>query len=1316
MRYILIILFLLFSSAIQATTYYVSSSGNTTNSGLTTSATWNLAKVNSFTFSAGDEILIKRGDAFYGSITLSESGSIGNPIKISAYGSGAKPIISGFTNVTTWINLGGNIWESTSAISTLSTCSMVTVNGINTEKGRYPNNTGDELGYLYYQSHTTTSITSSGLDGVINWTGATVVLRPNAWAIATAAITSQSGGTLNYSSLSSTPVDGYGFFINNDVRTLDVQNEWYYNPTTKKIKIYSASQPVNVRVSTIDDLINIEGNYITVENLEVTGAENRCIWAYKAMNDGILPHHVIIQDCNTSFAGWYGIDYRGNYNTIQNCVVDESNWSGINGGKSGIGSVLNNTVTNTSRFIMLNAGAGIFVSYSVHAVRAEGNRVINSGENGMYIGGDSIVFVKNNYVDTFCTMQYDAAGIYCSSIGGTDNVITGNIIINGVGNPFGTPNSTPMSAHGIYLDEGVQNIEVDHNSISSNNGAGIFLHASANNDIHDNTSFDCFYQILFSSKLESLLITGNVTTNNKFIAKTASQDVLRAVSYSSVTNPITNFGTFNNNYYARPIDDSDAFYIQTSSSYSTIDSLTLTEWQSYSGQDANSLKSPIPIIDTNNLQFYYNDTNVDKVVFVSQPSIDVSGAYYVGNVTLEPFTSIVLIEKSAYYVSSTGNDSNDGLSELTPWQTLDKINSATFSAGDNILLKRGDTFYGSLVIDQSGSLGNPITLGAYGIGENPTITGFTTVAIWTNLGSNIWESTNIVSTLSSCNMVAINGANTPMGRYPNSDAINGGYLTFQSHSGKTSITSSSLTGTPNWTGAEVVIHTGHFMMDRVIITSQSVGTLNFNTLSSGYEPSDGNGFFIQNDTRTLDQQNEWYFNPSTDKLRIYSTTQPLNVKIASIDRLFQVQGDYITIDGLTFDGANTVAIWGEDNGSDHFTVKNCSLTNTGIVAINTPYVDYVTYEGNVITESNSSAIIANNSNTIIIRNNYLENIGVVSGMRNTSVLYGADNAISADVVESLTVEYNSIKNTGYNAISFYGTTALIRNNFIDTFCTILDDGGGIYTYTGTRTPMANVVISDNIVINGIGSTYGTSGGAIIAVGIYLDERSKNIEVLNNSVADVKDYGIFLNTSAGNINVHHNTVYNASKFQYYSTYWGTEIPTLPPTGNQVKNNIFVAKIKTGIYSYENMDYDNQKCMNFYFSRNDGSPANDLMLASTTFDNNVYARPIDDNKVIRFNHADWDSGFKTLAEWQTYSGQDANSKKSPQEVTNVNDLQFEYNATSTVRTIYPNWASIDVTGREYRAPVVLQPFTSLILIKDYTPSLYIPFGVSGKLWKF
>jgi len=76
-----------------------------------------------------------------------------------------------------------------------------------------------------------------------------------------------------------------------------------------------------------------------------------------------------------------------------------------------------------------------------------------------------------------------------------------------------------------------------------------------------------------------------------------------------------------------------------------------------------------------------------------------------------------------YYIDSVGgNDNNNGTSESTPWETLSKVSSTTFSAGDNIYFKRGSSYSGCATINGNGTAGNPITVGAYGNGNAPSFT------------------------------------------------------------------------------------------------------------------------------------------------------------------------------------------------------------------------------------------------------------------------------------------------------------------------------------------------------------------------------------------------------------------------------------------------------------------------------------------------------------------------------------------------------------------------------------------------------------------
>lgn len=84
---------------------------------------------------------------------------------------------------------------------------------------------------------------------------------------------------------------------------------------------------------------------------------------------------------------------------------------------------------------------------------------------------------------------------------------------------------------------------------------------------------------------------------------------------------------------------------------------------------------------------------------------------------------IAAAKDATYYVSSSeGDDSNDGLSPETPWRTLNQVNSLVLSAGNRVLLKRGDEWKGqSLQPTGDGSESKPIEISAYGEGANPVI-------------------------------------------------------------------------------------------------------------------------------------------------------------------------------------------------------------------------------------------------------------------------------------------------------------------------------------------------------------------------------------------------------------------------------------------------------------------------------------------------------------------------------------------------------------------------------------------------------------------
>ncbi len=93
-----------------------------------------------------------------------------------------------------------------------------------------------------------------------------------------------------------------------------------------------------------------------------------------------------------------------------------------------------------------------------------------------------------------------------------------------------------------------------------------------------------------------------------------------------------------------------------------------------------------------------------------------------------------------YYVdASLGSDSNDG-SISSPWKTVAKVNSFTFSPGDNILFKKGEQWR-ERIIPQSGYRTGWLFYGSYGAGSAPTFIGSVNrsqASDWTDTGGNIW--------------------------------------------------------------------------------------------------------------------------------------------------------------------------------------------------------------------------------------------------------------------------------------------------------------------------------------------------------------------------------------------------------------------------------------------------------------------------------------------------------------------------------------------------------------------------------------------------
>lgn len=73
---------------------------------------------------------------------------------------------------------------------------------------------------------------------------------------------------------------------------------------------------------------------------------------------------------------------------------------------------------------------------------------------------------------------------------------------------------------------------------------------------------------------------------------------------------------------------------------------------------------------------------------------------------------------NVYYVSCSGDDNNDGLTQETAWKTINKINEMGEALCNSVIcFRRGDIFRGSILLQ------NGVTYTAFGEGEKPVIIG-----------------------------------------------------------------------------------------------------------------------------------------------------------------------------------------------------------------------------------------------------------------------------------------------------------------------------------------------------------------------------------------------------------------------------------------------------------------------------------------------------------------------------------------------------------------------------------------------------------------
>ncbi len=622
-----------------------------------------------------------------------------------------------------------------------------------------------------------------------------------------------------------------------------------------------------------------------------------------------------------------------------------------------------------------------------------------------------------------------------------------------------------------------------------------------------------------------------------------------------------------------------------------------------------------------------------------------------------------LLAQTTYYVSNSGSDSNSGTSESSPWESLTKVNSYSFSPGDQILFKRGDQWEGTINVNASGSSGNPIVYGAYGNGDTPKIYGSEEITGWTLYSGNIYKST----VGKEVTQLFIDGERATIARYPKI-----GYLNITSVNSPTEIVSTELESQAvgYYNNALLLTKSTSYRFTQHKVTNSNAQTLSLDS-SPAYNFDEGEGFFLYNKLEFLTEAGEWCYDSTTQTVYVWLPNNALpgahEIKGSVYDNGITLGNniDYVNITnlGLYQQGENGIYMYASDN----ITIDSNSISECAGIAINCYYVgNSLVFKNNNISDVFERAININYGNsTNLIDGNIITKVGRLTSLGSRPNYTNSIGTAITSLHGNCNIQYNKITNCGYNAIYFNSGVCNIYRNFINNVLQELDDGGAIYSFSGdyTSSGIAGSIISENIILNVLGEPEGTSHSYHLAFGIYLDYLIHDATIEDNLIA-MSSGGINLNQGGKNL-VQNNTFFDC-------------LVDINSAGqrdsNTVENNIMYKTDRHGTLSM--LGNTHQR---FVFETG---------TADSYFDNNIYIVPYTENNVF--------VGYQNFEAWQAQD-KDINGVYDGIDMQEGETEKVLYNETEETKTFYlGNNTYKDIYGDNFSGTLTLEPFTSKILI--------------------
>lgn len=623
----------------------------------------------------GDRILLRRGDVFRESAEIQVA-----DVEVNAYGpsDAERPVIAGSEPITGWKRHDGEIYVA----ETEHDVGYLYVNGELMTIARYPNQ-----GWLRTRrwEELARGRTEQGRrklgktllhcpelakhprndDGY--WVGATIRWRHHSWWCETRPIVDYNArGDLTLGDRSFNDKGphegekkGWGFYIDGKLEELDAPGEWYFDADEGKVYLYPPEgvdpnealvegtvRSVGLKVNGCvvkhlafrhqkDIGLQINGRCI-VEHCHFTGigrdapvsaglAGGNALRAEAGVRNARVRHNVFEKNLNSSVVWNQDKDASGSCIVEHNVVHESGTVMGYGGSGAwhGVG-------------ILIATGLNVHVRY---------NEIDGTGYAGILLGSDGN-FAEYNVIRNAMATMNDGAGIYTNC---SRSTIRHNIILNTRGGMESSGDWQCIS-HGIWLEflgEYRESV-VEGNTCAGGGSDGIFLTNNYECLVRDNVLYD-------NARAQLLLIgRGRQTPDDPKQKHLVSGNVMFAARPGQrllYYDPGLDYGTLRGNVFCSPFTDEGIWEGHGWPAVAASELKTVAEWQrEQPWADAEAIVSPLAAGADHAVppvgELFVNDTQETMTIALDRPYVDLQGNPGGESITLDPFTSVVLMPKS----------------------------------------------------------------------------------------------------------------------------------------------------------------------------------------------------------------------------------------------------------------------------------------------------------------------------------------------------------------------------------------------------------------------------------------------------------------------------------------------------------------------------------------------------------------------------------------------------------------------------------------------------------------------------------------------